>query len=387
MPIVAKMTSGMRRRLSWRSSEDDSSLPEAERALMAQSVAYLYAGAATLGLVSILFFELHPRANVAGLLGAVAGGYVMALVALIGFDRLPLWSFQILVAAGTGLVALSLYYTGDPRNDNEVFYVLVAIYASYFFTAAQAATHLIAVGVAYALALAAVQGAGPSAPGRWVIVMGVLVVAAVTVSFLKQRVERLVASLADAARTDPLTRLLNRRGFQEEFEAELARVQRTGNSLSLAVGDLDKFKKLNDASGHAAGDRALRQFGELLAGTARRIDTVARIGGEEFALLMPGADSAGARSLAERVRSQVADTFSAGPAPLTISFGITTWTEHGETAGELLLAADRALYAAKEQGRNRCVIQDPSPSASRRTESRSGEVDAEEAAAHRPPEA
>ncbi len=326
---------------------------------MVQCLTYLLGGGATLGLVSILVSRLETESDLLGLLATVAGGYLLAALALIGFDRLPPWALQGLVASGVALVSLSLYFSGDARNDNEMFYVLASIYAFYFFTLRQAALQLVLVGAAYGAVLAVVDQTGQAAPGRWLIAMGTIAAAGITVRLLKQRVQQLVARLAEAARTDPLTGLLNRRGFDDVFEAELERVSRSGGSLSLLVGDLDRFKSLNDRGGHAAGDRALQRFGALLKASARRIDTPARIGGEEFALIVPDTGVDGAIRLAERLREEAAGAFAGEPAPLTVSFGIAVSPDQGQTVDDLLQAADRALYDAKELGRNRCEIYRP----------------------------
>ena len=135
----------------------------------------------------------------------------------------------------------------------------------------------------------------------------------------------------------------------------LALAKREGRPLSVIVGDLDGFKLVNDRLGHQAGDDALRRVARELSTWKRRSDLTARVGGEEFALLLPGASEEGAFTLADRVRLGVQEVFAADEVPLTISFGIAAFPEHGEDAEALTLAADQALYAAKEMGRNRCV--------------------------------
>ena len=100
----------------------------------------------------------------------------------------------------------------------------------------------------------------------------------------------MVMQLADAARTDPLTGLLNRRGFEEAFELELERARRSEHALGVLIGDLDGFKKVNDVFGHHAGDQALARAGAVLGREKRRIDRLARFGGEEFALVAPDTD-------------------------------------------------------------------------------------------------
>ena len=167
---------------------------------------------------------------------------------------------------------------------------------------------------------------------------------------------RLVDQLSGAARTDALTGILNRRAFEERFEEELAAARRAGRPLTVAVGDLDGFKLVNDRLGHQAGDDALRRVTRELAKWKRRSDVNARIGGEEFALLLPGVDEEGAIALADRVRLGMQEVFATDSVPLTISFGIAVFPDQGDDAATLLRAADQALYAAKEMGRNRCVV-------------------------------
>jgi diguanylate cyclase (GGDEF)-like protein len=176
--------------------------------------------------------------------------------------------------------------------------------------------------------------------------------AAATLLVLHGRTTRTIAGLSHEAQSDPLTQLLNRRGFEEVFDAELERSRRGDRPLSLIVGDLDRFKRVNDVWGHAAGDDALRAVAGTLSAAKRRFDSIARIGGEEFAMLAVDCDEHGAYMLAERIRTDIEDAFD----DLTISFGIATFPLHGQSSEALLRAADHALYAAKRLGRDRSVI-------------------------------
>ena len=163
------------------------------------------------------------------------------------------------------------------------------------------------------------------------------------------------ADLAQLVNTDPLTGLPNRRQFASVFGAEMARVERYGGSFSLGVLDCDDFKSYNDSHGHPAGDEALVELAGLLREQLRASDSVARLGGEEFAILMVGVDKATAARVAERIRRRVAaHGFGAGGHALTVSIGIATAPEDARDADELFRLADQALYAAKAQGRN-CV--------------------------------
>lgn len=141
------------------------------------------------------------------------------------------------------------------------------------------------------------------------------------------------------------------------FVAVLARAQRTGTSLALVVFDVDHFKPIIDRFGHAAGDDALRDIGDVVGGGMRRSDVFGRLGGEELALLLPDTDMAGAAVVADKLRSSLPRRAVVGPA-LTVSFGVAEVQGGRAAAREVFEEADRALYAAKRQGRDRVVRSD-----------------------------
>ncbi|MDP1633335.1 MAG: diguanylate cyclase, partial [Gallionellaceae bacterium] len=162
----------------------------------------------------------------------------------------------------------------------------------------------------------------------------------------------------NAALTDPLTGLYNRRHAVERLLETWAAANRTAHPLSVILVDLDRFKTINDTYGHPAGDAVLRQFAEILRGDSRLPDVACRIGGEEFLVLLPDTALDGAMSHAERIRLACeAARFAAdgGELMVTASFGVAEKTVSMSNYEELLNAADRALYAAKQQGRNRVV--------------------------------
>ncbi|MEO8215570.1 MAG: diguanylate cyclase [Acidobacteriota bacterium] len=162
------------------------------------------------------------------------------------------------------------------------------------------------------------------------------------------------------ATTDSLTDLPNRRQFLARLSDEFARVQRfAGLRCSVLALDLDHFKRINDTYGHASGDAVLKQFAQVMRGALREIDTPARMGGEEFAIILPGTDSAGARELAERLREVVATTplvQDGKTLSLTVSIGIASIDRLDSSADEVLLRGDEALYRAKSNGRNRVEV-------------------------------
>jgi diguanylate cyclase (GGDEF)-like protein len=154
------------------------------------------------------------------------------------------------------------------------------------------------------------------------------------------------------ASTDGLTGLLNRRSCHERLELEVASALENERSLGLVAIDLDHFKSINDAYGHAEGDRILRAVAGRLTSAVRDTDVAARLGGEEFALILPGAGPVEAVQSAERARAAIAG-ISVGGRALTATAGIATCPEDSRNAGRLLELADAALYSGKRAGRDR----------------------------------
>jgi diguanylate cyclase (GGDEF)-like protein len=179
-----------------------------------------------------------------------------------------------------------------------------------------------------------------------------------------ERVElsQTIRELEELALRDPLTSLLNRRGFEERLREEVGRAQRYGSELSLLLVDIDHFKRINDTFGHAAGDVALSLVATLLMEQRRASDVVARYGGEEFAVLAPHTPREGALVLGQRLCAAVREhpfRIRGRAERLSVSVGIATLTVHVDCAEELIFeAADRALYAAKREGRDRALVQD-----------------------------
>lgn len=158
---------------------------------------------------------------------------------------------------------------------------------------------------------------------------------------------------------DTLTNVANRRAFHERLAAELEKARRYAQRFALVATDIDLFKQVNDGYGHTAGDHVLRAFAAMLAAALRPGDFVARVGGEEFNLLLPGADAAAAQRCAQRLCASTARlTIPEYPGQISASFGVA---EHapGDSAETLVKRADAALYAAKAAGRNR-VVSSPS---------------------------
>ena len=164
----------------------------------------------------------------------------------------------------------------------------------------------------------------------------------------KRELERL-------ATVDGLTGLRNRRWLDDAFARQLARAARVDQPMSVLMIDIDRFKQLNDAHGHAFGDAVLRRVAQTLAGCLRPQDLAARYGGEEFAVLLPGLDPAAAMGVAERLRQAVQADGEASGLPITVSIGLAG-RSGAQPLDALLRHADEALYRAKESGRNRTAV-------------------------------
>jgi diguanylate cyclase (GGDEF)-like protein/putative nucleotidyltransferase with HDIG domain len=328
-----------------------------QTSLVAEVLAGLFAAGATLAALTVVL--PHPsEQNDLGLLAIVANAYAIAAVLRWRAQKLPARTLRLALAWGSTLITGVAYFSGESPSPLIFFYLWVFLYASYFFTRREAALQIAYVGFAYG-ALLALRPPSSGAPAWWIVGMGTLLVAAIVIMTMRVRVELLISRLYEAARTDPLTSLSNRRGFRELLDLELERARRGETEMTVLVGDLDRFKEVNDRSGHQVGDAALQRVARLLAQGKRQVDSAARVGGEEFALILPDSGADGAFVLAERLRSKLAGEFAEDSVAITISFGLATYPEHGETAASLLRAADEALYAAKDSGRNRTVRHSP----------------------------
>jgi len=342
------------RRLNWRGLGP--SMVREDRVTMARTFTYLFGTGATLVLLSLLFPH-SPGRDTTGLLITTLGAYLVAIGFLVAWDRLPLWAFEASPLAGTAVVSLAVYFSGpEAATAYALFYLWVALAACYFLRPPVAFTHLGIASAAYALVLVVSPG-HVMLPGlTWAMVTGTLAVLGILMTTLRGQLDQLVKQLAAAARTDSLTQLANRRELEERFAAELERSTRTARPLSIVVLDLDWFKEYNDRFGHSAGDRVLVLLAQALKRATRTSDVVARLGGEEFGVLAPETDETEAYLLSERLRAEVRSAFARETEKMTISCGVASFPIHGITLGELLHAADRALYEAKESGRDRSVV-------------------------------
>lgn len=227
------------------------------------------------------------------------------------------------------------------------------------------------------LGLDLVRGGSPASALRqeWDVLVYLFAVGTALLSLFGAAVGRLERRwraeslrLSDLALTDPMTGLRNRRYFQARFEEAHRLARREREPLSLAIIDLDRFKEVNDHHGHLAGDQVLRAVAAALRRVVRSGETLARVGGEEFALLLPRTDESEAERVAERVRAAIesASVRVPGlgqPLSVTASVGVASSTglQNGDGRAALYRAADQALHVAKAHGRNRVEVTGPLP--------------------------
>jgi diguanylate cyclase (GGDEF)-like protein len=309
---------------------------------MVRVAALLFGVGSAISAVSIVAPH-QPQLETEGLAFVAAGGTLLTAILLIAGERLPGWTVHLWTAGGTAIVSFGLLFNGERHGGaaggDEMYYLWVTLYAAYYLSRWATAAHLGVMAAAYTSVLVAIDP-GPIGPSRWLTTMGLATGSAVVVRLLSERVERLVAELRLAAATDPLTGLLNRRAVGERLGHELARARRTGEAFATLLIDVDHFKQINDRDGHAAGDEALVGLARVLTEELREIDTVARIGGDEFAVILPATGVAGARATAERLRER---------AGVPISVGTAVYGVDGHTGDELARAADAALYDSKRR--------------------------------------
>jgi diguanylate cyclase (GGDEF)-like protein len=284
-----------------------------------------------------------------------------------GISQLPLAFLVGMAEPMTGVILLGASITGF------VLFSFWRVLAAFF----------ISLFVLMLLSLLTVEGVLPYAPVMledpisrdyvspyYVTSQFMLGVPFVTFAFvicymLLSRWKRREAQAQRLAVTDPLTGVANRRAFLDTLEREYARAQRDQSSMAVVMLDLDHFKNTNDSHGHAAGDAVLCHAAAVLGGVVREVDSVGRLGGEEFAILLPGATASEAMDVAERCRAALCRApvmHEGAPVDVTASLGVCGLPANTvQRASRFLELADQALYAAKDGGRNRVVCYQDSP--------------------------
>lgn len=313
-------------------------------------------------LSGLLFAYLNiNRANYI-VAGAELGMATYSIVLLLGIrhtQRLELWVFAYLVPFFTVMmVALAA-----PRSTLNVFiWVLLIPIVSHLLLGRRLG---LAMSVSYIAIAAGIffwrYGDNPEIMQPVTLSnIGVLTLCLIAFSHVYEITrEQSEKRLVKLAHSDPLTGLPNRAHLQSRFEHEQSRHQRHGSAMSVVLLDLDFFKKVNDNHGHEAGDKTLQHVAKLLMADLRKTDLAARLGGEEFCLLLPDTDSATAHAVAEKIRTRLASTpldFNGSQIVVTMSGGVAELGRDGGALNDLTRCADQKLYTAKAAGRNRITL-------------------------------
>jgi diguanylate cyclase (GGDEF)-like protein len=273
---------------------------------------------------------------------------------------------HVIVVLGSVATTAVIHFSAGLPNAAALFYVWIVLFAFYVFPLQAAIGHLLLVIALYIVGTVWTESEYPLVANT-LATIGTLAGSGALVAALRRRIEGLLTTLAETAHSDELTGLPNPRAFDFNLERELARSERAHELLGLAIVDVDHFKRINDSLGHQAGDEVLRRLSAVLRSAVRDGDLPARIGGEEFAVMLPGAARADAARLGERIRQNVRLAFDGDAPRVTVSVGVATTTPDDPLpANELMRRADEALYAAKAAGRDRVVAFDPLRAQTRR---------------------
>ena len=337
-------------RLAWREGISAQTLISEDRGLIARAFGTLYVAGSAIGFLILALGEpLEHGREVVFTLSSIA--LLLGVICFIGYRRLPRWFFTANLTLGSLMITGAAASAADGAESiYGFFYIWVVIMAFLFFPIKAAAAQAVFAAVAYGAVL--IVGDPPYATSILLAAGATIGTTGLLIGFVRSHTERMATGLASEAHTDPITGLMNRRGFDQRFEREVDQARRTHRPLSLVICDLDRFKAVNDELGHEEGDLALRRTAVAIVEATRAADVVARLGGEEFAVLLPDTDGRGAYSVAERIRDSVRVEFDGFPVKLTTSCGVASLAV-GADHEVLYRHADAALYSAKEAGRNR----------------------------------
>ncbi len=344
----------IRDRLIWRGLLSPGTRDLGDPAVVASAFGTLYGAGATIGLLAAILN--NPVVDDRGLLVVASlGGMLISAVFLTGYRRIPRPFFWVAALAGTALITLAAISSAD--GSEPVFgpaYTFMVMLCLLFFRPAPALAQAVVAIAAYGGLL--YVGDVPFAIA--ILLSSTAMIAALggLIAVTRTRVQRVAEGLEEDAGTDQLTGIPNRRVFDERLRLELERGLRSGQPLGLLLCDLDHFKDVNDRLGHDGGDRVLRDAARTINDATREIDLAARVGGEEFSVILPGADAEESGLVAERIRVALKKRFAADPVALTISCGAASAIADETTAERLYAEADTALFAAKRGGRDRSAI-------------------------------
>lgn len=274
----------------------------------------------------------------------------IALAAWFGAARTPTRLLAAVAPLSVMVIAALNLLTSDASTGSQLFLLWPVLYAASFLSRRHTVLVLAQVLVAEAVVMGALQPAERALTDTLSLFLAFTMAAFAVLTF-RARVEVLLDALSTQAREDPMTGLPNRRAFDDHLQRLVASADRSAEPLSLLLIDVDRFKEVNDSRGHMVGDQVLRAVAGALRASGREADIVARIGGDEFAVLLPSCALEDALPVGVAAADRAAARTARIGAPVTVSVGAATLPGGARTAPELFAAADRALYASKHDGR------------------------------------
>jgi diguanylate cyclase (GGDEF)-like protein len=300
---------------------------------MALALALLFAIGGLFAAVALVLPH-PPGSNEAGITVVSAAALGVALTAWLMWRRTQEWMVHVGLVAGTVMISIAIFcwHPGAIASAVAMLYAWVTLYAFYFFARRAAWAHTAGVGLAYAITLGS-QSGNSAAITQWTVTVGTAAVAGVVIGQLVRDLERI-------SDIDPLTGVANRRAWERGASAVLERARRSGTPVTVAMADLDEFKNVNDAQGHAAGDDLLTAVAAAWSSATRPGDLLGRYGGDEFVVLFEDCDADAAAHAAGRLL---------GAHTRQCTIGVATW-DGTESLRELLRRADQALYVGKSRG-------------------------------------
>lgn len=270
-------------------------------------------------------------------------------------ENLATWPRSVLVALGTFLLALViaadyLTHTNYVLEFSPYYLVPISFFSWFIGRRSGLVLGVLSVVTGFFIRLRA----APHAVGYWDALVRLVLYLSATLMVVQ--LKALYDRERHLSRVDPLTRIGNRRALLEAASVARSVANRRLSPLSISYIDLDGFKQLNDSLGHSAGDRVLVATAAAIAKAVRPSDVVARIGGDEFAVLLPGADSQAAVRILHRVRFELDQAMKQNRWPITVSIGIASFIPPLGSVLEMIQAADQAMYLAKQSGKNRTAL-------------------------------
>jgi diguanylate cyclase (GGDEF)-like protein len=302
-------------------------------------------GAVMLGFLSMAVREAEPEQSRMLVQASTATAVIVMITVIVPWHRLPALTHSMLPMVFLGVAYLARLATGGLDSAYAQLTLLPILWVAVYGTRREVVGVFLAAAAVLAVPMVP-AGPGPTLPQTLALLVGGGAVA-FTVHRFFDGIRRQTTRLQAYAGTDPLTGAANRRTWDEELSLALTRSIRDGLPVSVALLDMDDFKAYNDRFGHQAGDRLLKEAAAAWRNILRASDILARVGGDEFAVLLPGCPLDEAAAIANRLRASV-------PESVHCSVGVAAW-DGQEGTPRLVARADRALYGAKERGRD-CVV-------------------------------